>query len=206
MRIIDISKEIHEDMIVYKNREAKRIKRSIVANHKENHFHESRIDTDLHCGSHSDAPLHMIEGGETIENISLDKYIGGCKVYDLTFVEEFIYKKDIENLDIKAGDRIIFKTKNSYDTQYNTKFVYIEEDAAHYLVEKGIICIGIDAMSVERDKAGHPTHKIILSAGIAVLEDLQLKDVPEGSYFLSALPLKIRGAEASPVRAVLIEE
>ena len=206
MRIIDISKEIHENMTVYKNRETKRIKRTIVANHKDNHFHESRIDTDLHCGSHSDAPLHMIDAGAAIDSVDLDKYIGKCKVYDLTFVDKFIHKKDIEKLDIKAGDRIIFKTRNSYDTEYNTEFVYIEEDAAEYLAEKGIICIGIDAMSVERDKAGHPTHKIILSAGIAILEDLDLKNVEEGNYFLSALPLKIRGAEASPVRAVLIEE
>lgn len=206
MKIIDISKEISEEMIVYKNREAKKIKRTIVANHLENHFHESRLDIDMHCGTHMDAPLHMIDGGKTIEELSLDRFVGECKVFDLTFVEEKITKKDIEHLDIQKDDRIIFKTKNSYDTEYNFKFVYIEEDAAQYLVDKNIKTIGIDAMSIERDKAGHPTHKIILKAEVGVLEDLQLKEVEAGQYELIALPLKIKNAEGSPIRAILIQK
>lgn len=206
MKIFDISKEISEDMIVYKNREAKKIKRNVVANHPEHHFHESRLDIDMHCGTHMDAPLHMVENGNTIEKLDLDRFIGDCKVFDLTNVEEFITKKDIENFEINEGDRVIFKTKNSYDLEYNFKFVYIEEDAAQYLVDQKIKTIGIDAMSIERDKAGHPTHKIILGANIGVLEDLQLKEVQSGIYQLIALPLKIKGAEGSPIRAVLIEK
>lgn len=206
MKIIDISRLITEEMVVYKNRDAKRIKRMIVANHKENHFHESRIEFDMHCGTHMDAPLHMIAEGKTIEQLDLSRFIGECKVFDLTHVEKFITKKDIELLDIQKGDRILFKTKNSYDTEYNFEFVYLEEDAASYLVEKEIICLGMDAMSIERDKPDHPTHQIILGAEIGVLEDLQLKDVKEGEYFLSALPLKIKDAEGSLVRAILIEK
>ena len=204
MKIFDISREIHEEMIVYKNREEKRIRRTIVANHADHHYHESRLDIDMHCGSHMDAPLHMVEAGSTIETLDLDRFIGECRVFDLTSVKECIKKSDIEGLDIREGERVLFKTRNSYDTAYNPKFVYIEEDAASYLAKKNIRCIGIDAMSLERDKKEHPTHKILLGAGVGVVEDLQLKDVEEGTYFLSALPLKIRGAEGSPVRAVLI--
>lgn len=206
MKIIDISRLITEDMVVYKNRDAKRIKRTIVANHPENHFHESRIEFDMHCGTHMDAPLHMIEHGKTIEQLDLDRFIGDCKVFDVTQAETFITKKDIEHFDIQKGDRVLFKTKNSFDNEYNFTFVYLEEDAANYLVEKEIKCFGIDAMSIERDKPGHPTHKIILGAEIGVLEDLRLKDVKPGTYFLSALPLKIAGAEGSLVRAVLLEK
>lgn len=205
MKIFDISKEISEEMIVYKNREHKKIKRTIVANHNEHHFHESRLDIDMHCGTHMDAPLHMIDNGKTIEQLLLQRFIGECKVFDLTHVEEKIYKKDIEHLNIQKDDRIIFKTKNAFDTKYNPKFVYIEEDAAQYLVDIGIQTIGIDAMSIERDKKGHPTHKIILGAEIGVLEDLQLKDVTAGTYQLVALPLKIKNAEGSPIRAILIQ-
>lgn len=206
MEIYDVSKLISEDMSVYKNKDEKKIKRTIVADYEKSYYYESRIDTDMHCGTHIDAPLHMINDGYTIEKYDLSKFIGKCKLFDLTNVDEFITKKDIENLDIQEDDRIIFKTKNSYDKNYNPNFVYIEEDAAYYLVEKKIQTIGIDAMSIERDKKNHPTHKIILGANIGVIEDMRLEKVQEGLYFMSAIPLKIKGAEASPVRAILIKD
>lgn len=206
MRIHDVTRLISEDMTVYKDRESKKIKRTVVADYEKADYYESRMDMDMHCGTHIDAPLHMIKGGDTIEKYDLTKFIGDCKVFDLTDVDEAIRKKDIENLDIQKDDIVIFKTKNSFDQGYNPKFVYIEEDAAMYLSEKGIKTVGIDAMSIERDKKEHPSHKIILGANIGVIEDLYLKDVSEGQYFLSALPLNIRGSEASPIRAVLIEK
>lgn len=206
MKIHDVTRLISEDMTVYKDRESKKIKRTIVADYEKSDYYESRMDMDMHCGTHIDAPLHMIKGGDTIEKYDLSKFIGDCKVFDLTDVDETIRKKDIENLDIQKDDIVIFKTKNSFDQGYNPKFVYIEEDAAMYLSEKGIKTVGIDAMSIERDKKEHPSHKIILGANIGVIEDLYLKDVSEGQYFLSALPLNIRGSEASPIRAVLIEK
>ena len=206
MKIHDVTRTISEDMTVYKDRESKKIKRTIVADYEKADYYESRMDMDMHCGTHIDAPLHMIKGGDTIEKYDLSKFIGDCKVFDLTDVDEAIRKKDIENLDIQKDDIVIFKTKNSFDEGYNPKFVYIEEDAALYLSEKGIKTVGIDAMSIERDKKEHPSHKIILGANIGVIEDLYLKNVGQGQYFLSALPLNIRGSEASPIRAVLIEK
>ena len=206
MKIHDVTRLISEDMTVYKDRESKKIKRTVVADYEKADYYESRMDMDMHCGTHIDAPLHMIKGGDTIEKYDLSKFIGDCKVFDLTDVDEAIRKKDIENLDIQKDDIVIFKTKNSSDQGYNPKFVYIEEDAALYLSEKGIKTVGIDAMSIERDKKEHPSHKIILGANIGVIEDLYLKNVGQGQYFLSALPLNIRGSEASPIRAVLIEK
>lgn len=206
MKIHDVTRMISEDMTVYKDRESKKIRRTVVADYEKADYYESRMDMDMHCGTHIDAPLHMIKGGDTIEKYDLSKFIGDCKVFDLTDVDEAIRKKDIENLDIQKDDIVIFKTKNSSDQGYNPKFVYIEEDAAMYLSEKGIKTVGIDAMSIERDKKEHPSHKIILGANIGVIEDLYLKNVGQGQYFLSALPLNIRGSEASPIRAVLIEK
>ena len=206
MRIHDVTRLISEDMTVYKDRESKKIKRTVVADYEKADYYESRMDMDMHCGTHIDAPLHMLKGGDTIEKYDLSKFIGDCKVFDLTDVDEAIRKKDIENLDIQKDDIVIFKTKNSSDQGYNPKFVYIEEDAALYLSEKGIKTVGIDAMSIERDKKEHPSHKIILGANIGVIEDLYLKNVGQGQYFLSALPLNIRGSEASPIRAVVIEK
>ena len=206
MKIHDVTRLISEDMTVYKDRESKKIKRTVVADYEKADYYESRMDMDMHCGTHIDAPLHMIKGGDTIEKYDLSKFIGDCKLFDLTDVNEAIRKKDIENLDIQKDYIVIFKTKNSFDQGYNPKFVYIEEDAALYLSEKGIKTVGIDAMSIERDKKEHPSHKIILGANIGVIEDLYLKNVGQGQYFLSALPLNIRGSEASPIRAVWIEK
>ena len=177
MKIHDVTRMISEDMTVYKDRESKKIKRTVVADYEKADYYESRMDMDMHCGTHIDAPLHMIKGGDTIEKYDLSKFIGDCKVFDLTDVDEAIRKKDIENLDIQKDDIVIFKTKNSSDQGYNPKFVYIEEDAAMYLSEKGIKTVGIDAMSIERDKKEHPSHKIILGANIGVIEDLYLKNV-----------------------------
>lgn len=206
MKIYDVTKLIHEDMVVYKDKQEKKIKRTIVSSYDTGDYYESRLDIDMHCGTHIDAPLHMLKDGNSIEMYDLSRFIGKCKLYDLTHIDEYIEKKDIENLDINQDEIIIFKTKNSYDSKYNPKFVYIEEDAANYLVEKKIKTIGIDAMSIERDKKDHPAHKIILGAGIGVIEDMMLKDVSQGEYFLSALPLNIKYADASPIRAVLIDE
>lgn len=204
MKIIDISKTISENMVVYKNKESKKIKRNVVAVHKENNYHESRIEMDMHCGTHIDAPLHMIENGATVEQYLPEIFIGNCKVFDLCHVDEKIHVEDLLPLNIQENDIVLLKSKNSFATEYNPKFVYLEEDGANYLVQKKIKCLGMDAMSIERDKKDHPTHKIILGAGIGVIEDLQLKNVMPGEYFLSALPLKIESSEASPVRAVLL--
>ena len=206
MKIYDVTKLVHEDMVVYKDKQEKKIKRTIVSSYDVGDYYESRLDIDMHCGTHVDAPLHMLKSGDGIEKYELSKFIGKCKLYDLTHIDEYITRKDIEFLDINQDEIIIFKTKNSYDSKYNPKFVYIEEDAANYLVEKKIKTIGIDAMSIERDKKDHPAHKIILGAGIGVIEDMMLKDVSQGEYFLSALPLNIKNADASPIRAVLIDE
>ena len=93
MKIYDVSKLISEDMVVYKNREEKRIKRTIVSSYETGDYYESRLDTDLHCGTHIDAPLHMVKNGNTIDKYNVSKFIGKCKVFDLTNVDEFITKK-----------------------------------------------------------------------------------------------------------------
>lgn len=207
MKIIDITKVISEEMTVYKNRDSKKIKRNEVATYETTDMYESEFTINMHTGTHMDAPLHMVKGGDTVDTIDLNLYYGEVKVFDLTNVKNAIVKSDIESLDIQAGDRVIFKTTNSFDEGgYNPEFVYLEEDGAEYLRDKGIILLGMDAMSIERDKPDHPTHKIILGAGIGVLEDLDLREVQPGKYLLSALPLRIKGAEATPVRAILIEK
>ncbi|BAK80874.1 cyclase family protein [Candidatus Arthromitus sp. SFB-rat-Yit] len=205
MRIHDISTLIHPDMIVYKNKEDKKPVITVVSDYNKGTSYESRALLDMHVGTHMDAPLHMIEGGETIDNQDLYKCVTDCKVFDLSHVEEKIEMKDIDKYSISENDFIIFKTRNSFLKEFDFKFVFISIEVSQFLAKKKIKGIGIDALSVERDQPSHETHEAFLKDGIAVLEGLNLKDINEGEYFLVALPLKIKGAEGAPSRAILIE-
>ena len=206
LKIHDISTLIHEDMIVYKNKKEKRPVITVVNDYLNSKSYESRALLDMHVGTHMDAPLHMIENGSTIDNQDLYKCVTECKVFDLSHVDEKILLKDIEKFQINENDFIIFKTKNSFAKEFDFKFVFISTEVAEFLSSKKIKGIGIDALSVERDQPEHETHDALLKNDIAVLEGLSLKDVNEGEYFLVALPLKIKGAEGAPARAILIEK
>ncbi|MBA2870033.1 arylformamidase [Anoxybacillus calidus] len=202
MKIYDVTAPIFEGMPVYKNKPEKQPKFSTVTN---DYVTESRVDMDVHTGTHIDAPLHMVKNGETFETISLEKLVGTCKVFDVTNVEDKILKADITHLDIQENDFVLFKTKNSFDEAFNFEFIYIAEDAAQYLAEKKVRGVGIDALGVERSQPGHPTHKTLFGNNIIIIEGLRLKDVPEGQYFMVAAPLKLVGTDAAPTRVLLFE-
>lgn len=206
MKIFDVSMNIYHDMPVYKNKDGKRPELIITQDFQNGDVHESRINMDMHTGTHIDAPLHMIKDGDTIANVDLNKVITKCKVFDLSYISDKITSDSLLDKDICKGDFIIFKTRNSYTEDFDFEFVYLEKSGAEYLKKKGIIGVGIDALGIERSQPGHETHKILLESGIVILEGLRLKDIDEGEYFLYAAPLKINGAEAAPSRALLIKE
>jgi len=113
--------------------------------------------------------------------------------------------EDIKNFQIETNDFVIFKTKNSLSEVFDYDFIYVDESAASYLAKKKVRGVGIDALGIERAQKNHPTHKILLSNDIIILEGLRLKSVPEDKYKLFCLPLKIAQVEALPVRAILIK-
>ncbi|WP_339173648.1 cyclase family protein [Anoxybacillus sp. FSL W8-1294] len=203
MNMYDVTAPIFEGMPVYKNKPEKQPKLMTVTN---DYVTESRIDMDVHTGTHIDAPLHMVKDGETFETIPLEKLVGYCKVLDVTNVDDRITKEDLIHFDIQENDFILFKTKNSFDDAFNFEFIYVAEDAAAYLAEKRIRGVGIDALGVERNQTGHPTHKTLFSHGIIIIEGLRLKDVPAGEYWMIAAPLKLVGTDAAPARVLLFEQ
>lgn len=205
MKIYDISMNIHHNMMVYKNKEEKRPTLKTMQDFSKSSTYESRISMDMHTGTHVDAPLHMIEGGSTIETLDLDTVITKCKVFDLNHISHRITREDLLNKGIEEEDFIILKTRNSNTEEFDFNFVYLEKSGAEYLREKKINGVGIDALGIERSQPEHETHKILMEAGITIIEGLRLKDIREGSYMLCAPPLKIEGAEAAPTRALLIE-
>jgi arylformamidase len=203
MKIYDVTAPIFEGMTVYKNKPEKQPKITTITN---GYVTESRIDMDVHTGTHIDAPLHMVTKGETFETISIEKLVGNCKVFDLTDVQDRISKTDLEKFPIQKNDFVLFKTRNSFEDEFNFEFIFLSEDGAKYLAEIGVRGIGIDALGVERSQEGHPTHKTLFENGIIIIEGLRLKEVPEGEFFMVAAPLKIQGTDAAPARVLLFKD
>lgn len=144
-----------------------------------------------HTGTHMDAPRHFYEDGKTIAEVELCKCIGGCKVVS---TGEHVTKEELEG-QLKDGTRRLL-LKGAKD---------VTEEAAEYLVAQGVVCIGIESLSIAPLSAPVKVHRILLGAEIVILEGLELSKVPDGSYELMALPLKMEGLDGSPVRAVLRE-
>jgi len=206
MKIIDISMTISPSMQVYKNREAKVPKISIDSDHETGHVHESRLDMNLHTGTHVDAPLHMIAQGEKLEIYNLDQFIGPALVLDLSQVHRrVIEKEDLESFSIQDGDIVILKTANSSSDVFEFDFVYLSGEGASYLASCGVKAVGIDALGIERDAPDHPTHRVLLEKNIPIIEGLRLGHVNAGRYEFVGLPIKLDNVEAAPLRAILIE-
>lgn len=197
---------IEPEIQVYKNKKEKKPEFINTSNHDKGNAYETRLCLDLHTGTHIDAPLHMIEGGETTEIYQLEEFVTDCKVIDLTDIENHIGRSHLENHEISEGDFLLFKTSNSFIEDFDFNFIYLAEDGTDYLLEKRVKGVGIDALGIERSQPEHPTHKKLLSRGIMIIEGLRLKDINSGRYQLIIAPLKIRNVEAAPARALLIKE
>lgn len=204
-RIIDISMTIEAGIQVWENDEQKKPRITNVSNHDQGGPHESRLDMNLHTGTHVDAPLHMIAGGETIETISLEQLCGLARVVDLTHVGDRIGKSDLVPLAIQRGERILFKTSSSFSNSFNPSFPYLDAEGATYLAEIGVALVGTDALGIERAQPQFPTHRTLMRGGVVIVEGLRLAHVEAGSYTLVLAPLNMTGTEAAPARAFLLE-
>ena len=169
----------------------------------------SQLNTDVHIGTHIDAPWHFVANGKTIEQLSLEVLIGKAVVVEMLDVSS-VTAKDLEALDLPQDtERLLLRTRNSQlweneVTEFYKDFVALTSDAAQWIVDRGIRLVGIDYLSVQRFYDSPLTHKILLGAEVIVIEGLNLSGVRSGQYYLTCLPLKLVGAEGSPARAILI--
>jgi len=206
LKIYDVSMTIENQMQVYKNKDDKRPNIETTRDFETSSAMESKITMDMHTGTHLDMPLHFVEGGNSLETLDLNRVFTKCRVLDFTHINDKITRNDLEDKEFKGNSFILLKTKNSLIDDFDFKFIYLAEDGAKYLKEKNIYGVGIDSLGIERDQPEYGTHKTLLEAKIIIIEGLRLKDISEGDYTLVALPLKIKGVEAAPLRAVLIED
>jgi arylformamidase len=161
----------------------------------------------VHAGTHVDAPLHFVRNGSPVDEMSLDALCGPAYVADLSNAS-VIDEEALSSCNIPDGaERILFLTKNSVfwrRKDFEAGFVALSESGARWLVRREARLIGIDYLSIGPYPDGRTVHATVLSAGIAVIEGLDLSRAAEGWYDLYCLPLKIKGAEGAPCRAVLI--
>lgn len=206
-RIIDISGTINDRTTIWPGDEG------IILNRIQNiesgdACNLSTLHMGVHTSTHVDAPLHFIAGGADVSSVNLNRFIGFAKVFNLSS-QDCIRADDLSRLDINSGDIVLFRTRNSsldMTGVFHKEFVYFDESAARFLADKKIASVGIDYLSVESYYAENAiAHKLLLQNEIGIIEGLRLHDVQEGEYFLSCVPLKLEGAEGSPVRAVLVE-
>jgi arylformamidase len=201
VKIYDISIPIQEKMTVYPGNPKPKITQysSIPANVTN----ESLICLGSHTGSHVDSKRHIQNNTEGAANLPLDSLYGKAKVFDLTYVENEIHKKDLEKYEIEQNDIILLKTKNSqkYD-QFTTEFVHIKMDAAQHLVNSRVKTLGFDYLSVKKYGADDDVHSLLIN-NLTLFEGLDLSNIKEGDYIFAGLPLRI-DCDGAPGRVILI--
>lgn len=170
------------------------------------HLSLSSINSTVHLGAHADAPSHYHPEGRSIDQMPIDIYLGSCQVVDVSRVQGEITLKAFEGIEIRAP-RLLFKTNSIVDVnQWQVDFSYLHPDVIAWLAERNVRLVGIDTPSMDHSTSKALTsHQSFFRHQIAILEGLVLTDVPEGIYKLIALPLKIAGGEASPIRAILLK-
>lgn len=192
MKVIDISRELFSAPVYPGDPKPSRdIVRRIDMGDA---FNLSAFYACCHSGTHMDAPLHFFDGGDSIDRIPPKTCIGPCRVVKASGL---ITGADIDTLSPTAGDRILFQGNGQ---------AFLTQSAAFALAQAKVILVGTDAQSIAIPEDETEPHRELLGAGIPVLEGLDLSSVCAGNYLLAALPLFLGGAEAAPVRAVLIEQ
>jgi arylformamidase len=209
--IHDISVKISDDLPVWPGDrrpridEVMKILRGDVAN-------VSEVSMSIHTGTHLDAPNHFVEKGIPAWEIPLETLVGRALVVDLPGTNH-IDASVLESLDFpKNVRRILLRTSNSTlwssrRSVFNPEYVALTADAASWIVERGIALVGVDYLSVQpfADKS-QQTHTTLLSAGVIILEGLDLSEVRAGEYTLYCLPLRIACRDGAPARAILIAD
>lgn len=169
----------------------------------------SKIEIISHTGTHVDSPTHFIAGGSTISDMPLEATIGPARVIEIKNPEK-ITAEELERHNIRKGERILCKTRNSpraYEGPgWMEDFVYLDPAGAEYLAKTGIVLFGLDVISlgnIKKEEDLKKVHITLLGAGIYVLESCALAHVPPGEYELLCLPLLMQGGDAGPARAIL---
>jgi len=169
----------------------------------------TQLEMDVHAGTHVESSLHFLADGEPLSAVPLAELVGPAQV--IAVDGPAVTPATLEAAGIGAETtRLLIKTANSArwhapDASFDPGYVALTAEAAHWLVEHRLRLVGIDYLSVQRFEDSPETHRILMRAGIVIVEGLDLTDADAGIYDLVCLPLRLSEAEAAPARVILID-
>lgn len=170
----------------------------------------SRLEMGTHTLTHVDAPRHITDRGLPVNQLPLNILIGPALVVEPRLQGNLITATDLGELGIRGSERLLIKTRNSDlwmggPYEFESDFIALSRDAAHWLLARGIKLVGVDYLSIEAfDAQELEVHHTLLEGGVVILEGLNLSQVPEGRYQLICLPLKVQDGDGAPARVVLM--
>lgn len=208
MRVYDISVNITPEMPVWPGDPPVTLHRVKSISQGAN-SNVSRLECNVHIGTHVDAPVHFIDGAASVELLPLRVLTGRVYVVHLpqaTVIDEAM----LEGAGIPPRTRrILFRTSNSRywalgESDFQKDFVAIDASGAAWLARKKVQLVGVDYLSVAPFGDTREPHRILLEKGVVIVEGLDLSEVSHGRYTLYCLPLKLVGSDGAPARAILV--
>lgn len=165
----------------------------------------ARIRCSTHCGTHADAPLHYDPAGAAIDALSLEAYVGRARVLDLRHAGPVVMPEHVRPAVDGTVERVLLRTWARFAHEaWDERFACVSPQTIELLAEHGVILIGTDAPSIDPQASKTlDAHRAVRAADMRILEGLMLDAVEAGDYELIALPLRLAGLDAAPVRAVL---
>lgn len=162
------------------------------------------METSVHTATHCDAPFHFDDRGATVDRLPLDVFVGPAWVVDVRGASS--WRTNLETLDLASAPRVLFHTGGWPDTaRFPETIPVMEPGLPDWLAERGVRLVGVDLPSVDPlDSKALDNHHALGRRGITIVEGLWLEGVPAGRYEFVGLPLKIVGADGSPIRAALL--
>jgi len=205
MQVIDISRPLHADIPVWPGDTPFAIQ-SMLSIAESAPVNLTTLTLSAHTGTHADAPYHFDQGGPRIDELNLAVYWGAAQVVTVEKLAGALLPEDFGHVRLGLAPRLLVRSAASDADPgvFLREIVYPAPALADYLGSIGVVLYGADAASMDHVESKQlPGHHALRRNGIAILEGLDLRHAPDGIYELVALPLKIVGGDASPVRAVL---
>jgi arylformamidase len=165
----------------------------------------STLSMSAHAGTHVDAPLHYVRHGRPVDRWPPDATVGPARIISIRNPRT-IEVDELQPQRIRKGERLLFKTRNSARNRsgrFFKDYVALSPEAGRYLASRRLRAVGIDGPSIGPFEHGAETHRILLGAGIWIVEWLDLRRIPAGPCDLICLPLRIVGGDGAPARAIL---
>lgn len=208
MRIHDISRPMHSGLPVWPGDTPFAFE--MVARIEDgSSVNVGSVTMSVHTGAHTDAPLHFDDAAADIASVPLDKYVGPCVVADVRPTGRDIGPENLPpglGETLRTHPRLLLRTYGERPAAFDEALAHATPALVDWLAGHGVVLLGLDTDSMDAFESKELlAHKRLLHHGIAILEGVDLSAVPRGTYELVALPLRLVGADASPVRAILIE-